>query len=432
MRSRRFGALNPLVLGALVWLGVLLPWPVFAASSGFRAQARIGYRVGDQWEPAIAADGSGNIYILYPQYGTVPGCPACRIPAMILLSSPDNGLTWQKPRTLYPAATGQFDPQIVVDPVDRRTVYAAWLQNDRRDMVLAKSADFGATWSAVIAHSTSWDLDKPVLAVHGANLYLGFNHRQTLWVAFSHDGGVTFSSAEVQTKDHLAWSQAGGATVDPAGNVYFSWTGYIHKDADRGPLNLYVSKSADGGLSWTTSLLSVSGGAPECKDDQCESEFLSPQIAMASDSAGTLYALWNSGSAEKGAQRIYFASSTTGGSSWSTRQDISVADIGIEHAFPAITAGGEGDVRIAWMDARHDKFWNTRYRSSTNGGASWTPEVQLSHYTPGYSYIKSAGFSFPFGDYFSLTIDNRGDTHAVWGEGQNYQSPGSIWYTTGR
>jgi hypothetical protein len=25
-----------------------------------------------------------------------------------------------------------------------------------------------------------------------------------------------------------------------------------------------------------------------------------------------------------------------------------------------------------------------------------------------------------------------GQTHAVWGEGLNYDSPGSIWYTNGR
>jgi hypothetical protein len=29
-------------------------------------------------------------------------------------------------------------------------------------------------------------------------------------------------------------------------------------------------------------------------------------------------------------------------------------------------------------------------------------------------------------------IDDRGDTHAVWGEGLNYQTPRSIWYTRGR
>jgi len=103
-----------------------------------------------------------------------------------------------------------------------------------------------------------------------------------------------------------------------------------------------------------------------------------------------------------------------------------------EHAFPAIVAGEAGDLRIAWMDARTRPFWNTYSRSSTNGGATWSPEARLSSYVPGYSYVQPEGFRFPFGDYFGLAIDNRGGTHAVWGEGRNYESPGSIWYTNGR
>src|SRR5260370_41205625 len=39
------------------------------AVSGFAPQKRLGYRNGDQWEPAMAADAHGHIYVLYPQYG---------------------------------------------------------------------------------------------------------------------------------------------------------------------------------------------------------------------------------------------------------------------------------------------------------------------------------------------------------------------------
>src|SRR4029079_5757140 len=42
--------------------------------TGFAPQSRRGFTVGDQWEPAIAADGYGNVYVLYPQYLGVPGC----------------------------------------------------------------------------------------------------------------------------------------------------------------------------------------------------------------------------------------------------------------------------------------------------------------------------------------------------------------------
>jgi len=84
------------------------------------------------------------------------------------------------------------------------------------------------------------------------------------------------------------------------------------------------------------------------------------------------------------------------------------------------------------MDTRRHPLWNTHYRSSTNGGATWSAEVQLSGSVSGFSYIAPTGFRFPFGDYFGIAIDNQGSSHVVWGEGLNFKTPGSIWYTRGR
>ena len=47
----------------------------------------------NEWEPAIAADRQGHVYVLYPQYGGVPGCPACYSPTMILQISSDHGVS---------------------------------------------------------------------------------------------------------------------------------------------------------------------------------------------------------------------------------------------------------------------------------------------------------------------------------------------------
>ena len=92
------------------------------AVSGFAPQRRLGYHTGDQWEPAIAADARGHVYVLYPQYGAVPDCATCMAPSVALLISSDNGASWQPSQALLPFPTGQFDPQIIVDPVDRQTV----------------------------------------------------------------------------------------------------------------------------------------------------------------------------------------------------------------------------------------------------------------------------------------------------------------------
>jgi hypothetical protein len=407
------------------------------ALAGFAPQQRVGYGAGDQWEPAIAADGRGHIYILFPQYGPVNGCPGCTIPTMSLLISDDNGASWHTPHPLLVSSTGQFDAQIKVDPVDRQTLYASWMQG-RQDILVARSQDFGRTWYfAVAEHSPRVLIDKPVLAVRGPNIYVSFNHDQTLSVAASHDYAQSFSSAVLNPGAGPGWSLAAGATVDSLGNVYFSWTAYPRANILAQPVELFVSQSADGGHTWNTTPMDVSSAAPGCSAQACSAGFLASQMAMASDDAGSVYALWNSGSATGGPQRIYFSSSTNQGGSWSAKVDVSSAATGVEHCFPAITAGTAGDVRIAWMDTRNSDaenhpIWNTFYRASTNGGATWLPESQLSGAVRGYDYILPNGFLFPFGNLFSIVIDNLGNTHAVWGEGRNYESPGSIWYTHGR
>ena len=406
------------------------------ASPQFSGQKRVGLTSGDQWEPAMAADGSGRVYVLYPHYGRVPNCKGCRIPTMLLVASSDNGKTWQTPRVMLESGSGQFDAQITVDPADHRTVYAAWLQNGKRAVMLAKSVDFGATWAFTMAVRSDVELDKPVLAVRGPNVYVAFNHEEEVWVAASADGGRSFTSTRVNTESRPGWSLLGAATVDPAGNVYLAWASYSKAGGARGAVNLYIAKSADAGKEWSATLLDVSAAAPGCKDEECGEAYLGAQIALTSDAAGTLYALWSAGGATLGPQRIYFSSSTNGGENWLPRISASYAEAGVEHAFPAIAAGNTGDVRIAWMDSRSSSanslYWNTYYRSSSNGGATWGEEIRVSGYVPGYRYIGKEGFRFPFGDYFSLAIDNRGDTHVVWGEGLNYQSPGSIWHASGR
>jgi hypothetical protein len=358
---------------------------------------------------------------------------------MALLVSNDNGLSWQSSRALLPFPSGQFDPQIVVDPSDRQTIYASWLQNNKRDIIVARSLDFGQTWSFSWAERGQEETDKPVLAVRGADIYVGFNREEEFFVAASHDAGQTFSRVSVNANAESGWSLAGGATVAPSGNVYFGWTAYARRETPSRSVSVYVSRSADGGRTWNTVLLDVSSAPPGCEAESCGAGFLGAQIALASDAAGELYALWNSGARNGGPERIYFSSSATGGASWTARASVSRAAAGVEHCFPAMVAGSAGDVRIAWMDARaaeaghpNHRLWNTFYRSSTNGGATWSAETQLSGPARGYDYVLRDGFRFPFGDYFGLAIDSEGTTHVVWGEGRDYKSPGSIWYARGR
>ena len=54
-----------------------------------------------------------------------------------------------------------------MDPADKRTVYASWLQDNKSRINVARSTDFGLTWSVVTANSTNAGVDKDILTVHG-------------------------------------------------------------------------------------------------------------------------------------------------------------------------------------------------------------------------------------------------------------------------
>ena len=404
-----------------------------ATAPVFQPQTRVGFTVGDQWEPAIATDQYGHVYILIPQYTnasqpTIPTCPTCPSPTMFLIVSNDNGATWSAPKIIAPPGSGQIDVQIKVDPV-KGTVYAAWLQNNKSVIDVARSDDFGQNWTPpVIANQTQAGTDKDILVVHDQDVYVGYNHAQTVWVSSSHDGGRTFTSAKVNNNAQFGWSLTGGAAIDNHGNVYYSWEGYTQNGGAKGPINIYVSKSTDGGATWSEALIDISGAPPDCSAFSCGWAFLGPGTAMTSDAAGTLYLLWNSGTVDFGPERVYFSSSMDG-ITWTPKVDVSHAIAGVDHAFPAIIAGANGDVRIAWMDQRNNPDWNVYYRSSTDGGTTWSSEKTLSSYVSGYSYIFNDGFRFPFGDYFDLAIDYQNHTQACWGEGYNWLTPGSVWYT---
>jgi hypothetical protein len=161
-------------------------------------------------------------------------------------------------------------------------------------------------------------------------------------------------------------------------------------------------------------------------------------MAIGVDGVDGVYVLWNANDVKYGVQRMFFASSTDGAESWSDPVDVSLAPTGANNVFPALVAAGTGDVRIAWQDDRNGfdaggndpaARWNTYYRRSTDGGATWSDEAQLSALVPDdYTYKFLNGYLQPYGDYFELDIDSAGKTVALWGEGNSYVGPGNVWF----
>jgi len=424
-----------------------------APAPSFTQPARLGFLNGDDWDPAVAADGLGHVYAAWSHYTDYsgngsgdpdPSCSTCASPHTMLQVSSDGGKSWSAPRALSPSTERQDDPQIVVDAADGRTLYASFMQNKKSSQYVARSDDFGATWRTVLVEPLQRGTDKDILAARGGDVYLVYHTQEKIFASSSHDGGRTWTTNNLvgTTNSSLGVSLPSGGAIDSKGNAYFAWNGENNPGQAKGTKNLYVTRSSDGGKTWTTSLVDVSQPAYQCG---CPGwDYWGAQMALAVDARDRLYVLWGAAHTSSGRERMYFARSADRGATWSSPTGVSLAPAGANNLFPALAARGDGDVRIAWMDDRNgsdtgaddpNARWNVYYRSSANAGATWSAEAQLSHFVPGYPYQSATpkdGFAEPYGDYFELDVDGAGTAHAVWGEGNSYVGPGNVWYANGR
>ncbi len=377
------------VLLTLVWVLVVTLPAAAARAPTFTAPVRLGFQNGDDWEPAVAADRSDHVYAAWSHYvgfggadtgDPDPSCPTCASPHTVLQVSSDGGTTWSSPRALSPSTQRQDDPQVVVDAADGRTIYAAFMQDNKSSEYVARSDDFGQTWRAVLVEPLQRGTDKDILAARGGHVYLVYHTQQKIFVSVSHNGGETWETHNLvgTTNSELGVSLPSGGAIDSKGNAYFAWNGANNPGQAKGTKNLFVTRSTDGGVTWTTSLVDVSQPSFRCG---CPGwDYWGSQMALGIDAKDRIYVLWDAAHSSSGIQRLYFSRSVDGAASWSPAADVSVAPNGSNHLFPAIAARDDGDVRIAWMDDRNgfdtgsedpNGRWNVYYRSSADGGTSW-------------------------------------------------------------
>jgi len=406
-------------------------------ANAFSTPVRLGFQAGDDWEPALAGDRYGGLYVLYKHYDVKHGgtCRGCDL-HLLLQRSTDGGQTWTRPLPITPDPVdgGQYDSQLVVDPVDGRTLWAAFLQGDVSSVAVTHSTDLGRTWAPMtIVSGPTPGFDKPELAVRGQTVAVAYDDDVNSFASVSSDGGRTWAKQRIFAGDAgFQVPLAGGAGIDSRGDLFFAFESFdaAHADAADGPNSVWVARSGDRGRHWTRTIVDVSGAPPPCTD--CGYDFLGAQMTLAVGSDDSVYLAWNGtlGPTDDGAaQRIFFARSVDHGRTYSPRREVSTAPVGVAHAFPALAVGARpGDVRIGWMDTRTGA-WNVFERESRDGGRAFGATRQVSSYVPGYDYLAADGFGLPYGDYFEMHVDPAGHTDIAWGEGPDYWGPGNIWFS---
>ena len=448
-------------------------WAAFFAVAAIGASApawaadisttQVGFTNGDDWEPAIAADGA-YLYVLWPNFDT-PTQPdtsgaTCQTKQttswMYFQRSTDGGAHWDAyviPRC--PVVGTQIDAQIVIGPNHR--VYASYMDGPQANsnIEVIYSDDHGATWSTPVNAAGSGGGDKDILLVDATGgVQIAYEHLSSNYVAYSPNVATTaFTTAKFSAPadEKSGTSLADGGVIDTKGNTYFFMSNATGNA--KGDSFLWVARSTTHFTSYTATTVDRSFAQPQGTGAGWDYWGASGSIAVIPKSGSTndrVVVTYNAGTASGGAERIYTKYSDTLGASWNVPYNassypngaqLSLAPTGAWHGFSSI-AGNASGVKSIWMDNRVQYpctssttagacgLWNVYERSSADG-VTWSAETKMQLLST-HSYQPSTpapgGFFHPYGDYSSIVINaGTGTAAAVWGEGTSYVGPGTIY-----
>ncbi len=405
---------------------------VAAAAAGWAGEQLMNVST-DDWEPAIAADPNAPfVYLLTTRYAPKP-CPGnCPSPWIALEVSSDGGATWSQGVPLCACkGSGQFDPIIEVVP-NTGHVYAMYMNGF--NVVFTKSTNHGQTWSTPVPTygNVSWT-DKPAFATSddGQHVYVSWNGPSggDPYVAQSHNAGATWTQTKLVNGSRYFYAY--DADVLPNGTVVFSESSIDYGGqggAAQGQVQFHAFRSTNQGGSWQNVLVDTVELGEPCVAAGCYADFYSGHSGVSADAAGNLVFVYDGATSSGGKQFAFAKRSTDGGLTWSARTTLSAAG---EHvAGPTVESRGAGDVRVWFAQTNggsHDA-WNIWYRSSTNGGATWSAAVNISDAATGADYKHANGFEEFYGDYGEIAITSAGKTIGTWGEAFSYSGPGGTWF----
>jgi hypothetical protein len=292
---------------------------------------------------------------------------------------------WSTPVNLSVSGRDAVDPQVDVD--DSGNAVAVWRRSDGSNTIIQSSrlAAGGVSWSTPVNLSVAGrDADLQQVSVDGSGNAIavwqrddGFN--TIIQSSRSADGGVSWSTPEnLSLPGQYAYNPH--VAVDGSGNAVAIWQRY---DGDH--YVIQSSGSSDSGVSWSTpETLSASDQTAD-----------NPRVAI--NDSGIAVAVWWR-AAELGNQIVQSSRSTDVGITWSTPEDLSASD---QHAIePQVSLNGSGKAVVVW---RRSNGSNNIVQSSgsSDGGVSWSTPEDLSA-------------SGQDADHPQVAVDGSGNAVAVW------------------
>jgi hypothetical protein len=335
--------------------------------------------------------------------------------------SSDGGSTWSVAGALPQGGTC-CDPTVDWSS-NGQYAYAATLGNCvfACNVWFYRSNDGGLTWNG-LESTTPGDprreiaggadkeflhVDKHPTSPFKDNLYLTWHESNVMKVARSTDFGNTWS---VQSFSSLSGDLGIGSDIvtGPNGTVYYFWPAFNSR-------TIRLRRSTDGGASWgTITTVAATQDGYDFAIPSMESRRAFIYVGADADLttgpyAGSIYAAWTdttapeSGIPANNHARIQVAYSRDNGNTWTVTTPHETADqLTVDRFHPWLGVGNDGTVYVAYYDTRRDPSRTSVdffFSKSVDGAQTWSaPERLTAVLSPNISD------GFEWGDYNGLDV----------------------------
>lgn len=409
--------------------------PLYAPLFGPNVRANSDNTTNGQHEPSLAASrvNTNTLVIAAKDFR------AKNAKQVWIYSSTDGGATWPASRQLQmpglPAdVPNQSDP-VAVARDDGRIYVSCLAVNEpdrtRSGIFITWTDDGGLTWqpSVPVYYPDTVLDDKDWFAIDNNPASPFYHHMYMAYVPNgdnvvaqrSTDGGLTWSPRQQVGFNSTEYPYP---IVGPDGAVYL----FMMQNWGPGRTgNVQMTRSTDGGASWdapATIAQAAQPGSPIRPTDQFR--FFSTLAAAADPRTGELYVAWTDRrNLNTNGIEVLYVKGSPGGASWSAPARLSHDAPGVvrDHITPVLYADSSSRLHAFWLDRRLDpdnRFFDSWYSSSTDGGATWDPDTRVSAASQDLNVGLPPGSGNAAGDYWGL--DAVSDTvYVAWNDSRSGQ-----------
>jgi hypothetical protein len=200
------------------------------------------------------------------------------------------------------------------------------------------------------------------------------------------------------------------------GFVYYACLYFKRVGASASDGTIGVSRSLNGGASWTSPVVVANGSASVFNDK----EFIAVDTNSRSPFQGRVYICWTEFSST--GARIKFSQSQTRGGSWTAPLTLSIDTVGNQGCDVAV--GANGEVYVIWLDGGNNSIGTVRGKVSVNGGLSFVgcsgASTCINVPVSGPSSLSHRGSFYRINNFPRIATGRRGNVFVVFSSTLTY------------